>query len=322
VRKSIIAGLLAAVAVLAAASLSAQDYPSKPIRLIVPFAAGGPADSLARAIGPPMSAILKQPVVIENKAGASGTLGVDTVAKATPDGYTIGISGGGALVVIPFMSDLPYNVGRDIQPLTTVGRVASVMVASLQSGFKSVADLIAYSKANPGKVNFASAGAGTTIHLTGELFNIEAGIKMVHVPYRGAAPAVADLLGGHVQIMLPDLPAVLEHVRAGKLAALAVVGKQRSPSLPDTPTMGEAGLPRVVSDSWYGLIAPAGMPPPVLSKIHAAAVEALRLPEVASQIDKLGATAAPTSAEEFRSLIDEEQKKWKQVIQASGVKLE
>jgi tripartite-type tricarboxylate transporter receptor subunit TctC len=322
VRKSIIAALLAAVAVLAAAPLSAQDYPSKPIRLIVPFAAGGPADSLARAIGPAMSASLKQPVVIENKPGAGGALGVDAVAKATPDGYTIGISGGGALVIIPFMSDLPYVVQRDLQPLTTVGRVASVMVASLQSGFKSVADLIAYSKANPGKVNFASAGPGTTIHLSGELFNIEANIKMVHVPYRGAAPAVADLLGGHIQIMLPDLPAVLEHVRAGKLAALAVVGKQRSPSLPDTPTMGEAGLPRVVSDSWYGLIAPAGMPPPVLSKIHAAAVEALRLPEVASQIDKLGATAAPTSAEEFRSLIDEEQKKWKQVIQASGVKLE
>ena len=314
--------MLSALVVLAASPLSAQDYPSKPIRMVVPFAAGGPADSLARAIGPAMSAILKQPIVIENKGGAGGALGVDMVAKAAPDGYTIGISGGGALVIIPFMTDLPYNVARDIQPITTVGRVASVMVASAQSGFKSVADLIAYAKANPGKVNFASAGAGTTIHLSGELFNIEANIKMVHVPYRGAAPAVADLLGGHVQIMLPDLPAVLEHIRAGKIRALAVVGRQRSPSLPDTPTMVESGLPRVVSDSWYGLIAPAGMPQPVLKKIHDAAVEALRNPEVASQIEKLGATAAPVATAEFASLLEEEQKKWKHVIQTSGVKLE
>ena len=321
-RKHIVAGLLSAVAVLAAFPLSAQDYPSKPIRLIVPFPAGGPADTLARAVGPAMSASLKQPVVIENKPGAGGIIGVDAVAKATPDGYAIGISGGGALVALPFMTDLPYNVQRDIQPITTVGRVASVMVASIQSGFKSVADLIAYGRANPGKVNFASAGAGTLIHLSGELFNLEANIKMVHVPYRGAAPAVADLLGGHVQIMLPDLPAVLEHIRSGKLAALAVVGGQRSPSLPDTPTMAEVGLPRVVADNWYGLIAPAGMLATALNKIHAAAVAALTTPEVASQIGRLGATPAPVSPEEFRSLIDEEQKKWKPVIQTSGIKLE
>ena len=311
-----------ALVVLSAPASSAQEYPSKPIRLVVPFAPGGPADSLARAIGPAMSAILKQPIVIENKAGAGGSLGVDATAKAAPDGYTIGISGGGALVVIPFMTDLPYNVQRDIQPITTVGRVASVMVASTQSGFKTVAELIAHAKANPGKVSFASAGAGTTIHLTGELFNIEAGIKMVHVPYRGAAPAVADLLGGHVQIMLPDLPAVLEHVRSGKLTALAVVGRQRSPSLPDTPTMGEAGLPRVVSDSWYGLIAPAGIPQPVLRKIHDAAVEALKMPDVIGQIGRLGASPAPVAPETFRALIEEEQQKWKPVIQLTGVKME
>jgi tripartite-type tricarboxylate transporter receptor subunit TctC len=318
---SIVTSLLAA-SLLATPAAWAQDFPTRPIRMVVPFAPGGPADSLARAIGPAMSAVLKQPVVIENKPGAGGSLGVDTTAKAAPDGYTIGISGGGALVVIPFMTDLPYNVQRDIQPITTVGRVASVMVASARSGFKTVGDLVAHAKANPGKVSFASAGAGTIIHLTGELFNIEAGVRMVHVPYRGAAPAVADLLGGHVQIMLPDLPAVLEHIRAGRLAALAVVGRHRSPSLPDTPTMGEAGLPRVVSDSWYGLIAPVGVPPPVLKKIHDAATEALTTAEVIGQIERLGATPAPISPEEFRALIDEEQRKWKPVVQTTGIKME
>jgi tripartite-type tricarboxylate transporter receptor subunit TctC len=304
-----------------ATAVRAQDYPAKPIRMFVPFPAGGPADALARALAPAMGANLKQSVVVENKPGASGTIGVDAVAKAAPDGYTIGISGGGALVIIPFMTDLPYNVGRDLAPVTVVGRVASVMVASTQSGFKSVADLIAFAKANPGKVNFASAGVGTTIHLAGELFNLEAGVKMVHVPYRGAAPAVADLLGGHVQIMLPDLPAVLEQVRSGKLTALAVVGRERSPSLPDTPSMADVGLPRVVSESWYGLIAPAGVPRPVLAKLNAAAVDALKAPDVAAQIARLGATPAPGPAEAFRELIDEEQKKWKAVVQATGLKM-
>jgi tripartite-type tricarboxylate transporter receptor subunit TctC len=314
--------LLLIIAVLASPPLSAQDFPARPIRIIVPFAPGGPADSLARAIAPAMSASLGQPMVIENKPGAGGSLGVDATAKATPDGYTIGISGGGALVLIPFMADLPYNVQRDLQPITTVGRVTSVMVASIQSSLRSVGELVAYAKTNPGKVSFASAGAGTTIHLTGELFNIEAGVKMVHVPYRGAAPAVADLLGGHVQIMLPDLPAVIEHIRTGKLTALAVVARERSPSLPDTPTMVEAGLPRVVSDSWYGLIAPVGIPQPTLKRIHEAAVAALRLPDVIGQITRLGSAPAPITPEEFRALIDDEQLKWKPVIERTGARME
>ena len=307
---------------LTASPLSAQDFPAKPIRMIVPFAPGGPADSLARAIAPAMAAHLKQPVVIESKPGAGGSLGVDATAKAPPDGYTIGISGGGALVLIPFMTDLPYNVQRDLQPITTVGRVTSVMVASVQSGLRSVADLIAYARANPGKVSFASAGAGTTIHLTGELFNTEAGVKMVHVPYRGAAPAVADLIGGHVQVMLPDLPVVIEHIRAGRLTGLAVLARERAPTLPDTPTMVEAGLPRVVSDSWYGLIAPAGIPRPVLQRIHEAATDALRLPDVIAQITRLGTTPAPITPEAFRVLIDEEQRRWKPVIERTGARME
>jgi tripartite-type tricarboxylate transporter receptor subunit TctC len=314
-------GLLIA-ATLAATPLAAQEYPSRPIRMVVPFAAGGPADMLARAVAPAMSTALKQSIVIENRTGAGGVVGVDAVAKASPDGYTIGITGPGALTAAPFMTNVPYNVQRDLAPIIRVGRIDGVVVANASLGLKSLADLIAYAKANPGKVNFASAGSGTSIHLAGELLNLETGIKLIHVPYRGAAPAINDLIGGHVQVMVPDLSGVLPHIRSGAITALAITAEARSPAIPDTPTTGEAGFPRMVSESWYGLIAPAGTPPGVLKQIYDAARAALQSADVLKQIDAQGATATPDTSDEFRALIDNEQVKWKRVIEATGAKME
>ena len=314
--------LLAAPPALLSAPAAAQDYPAKPVRLIVPFAAGGPADLLARAIAPPISAALRQSIVIENRVGAGGALGVDAVAKAAPDGYTIGITGPGAMTIAPFLMTVPYDAVRDLSPITLVGRIGGVIVASPKTGFKSIADLVSHAKANPGQINFASAGAGTSIHLAGELLALETGIKLVHVPYKGAAPAVTDLLAGHVQIMLPDASAVLEHIRAGRLTALAVTGAARSPFLPELPTMVELGYPRVQSESWYGLIAPVATPPAIRARLHEVTTAALRSPDTAGQIERQGSVATPTTSAEFAKLIVDEQAKWKQVVQTAGIRIE
>jgi tripartite-type tricarboxylate transporter receptor subunit TctC len=313
--------LLLGIATLLASPAGAQDYPSRPVRLLVPFAAGGPADVLARILATPLGTALKQSVVVENRVGAGGVTGVDAVAKAAPDGYTIGLTGTGAVAAAPFMMSVPYDPLRDLAPITLVGRIGGVIVAHPDTGFKSVADLVAYAKANPGKVNFASAGPGTSIHLAGELFALETGVRLVHVPYRGAAPAVTDLLAGHVQIMLPDATAVLEHIRAGRLTGLAVTGPTRSPFLPELPTMVELGYPRMQSETWYGLIAPARTPAAVVARLNDAATAVLKSAEAGQQIEKQGAVVSPTTPEGFRTLIADEQVKWKHVIETNGLKI-
>jgi tripartite-type tricarboxylate transporter receptor subunit TctC len=297
----------------------AQD--AKTIRLIVPFAAGGPADALARAVGPGMSTALGQSVVIDNRGGAGGVLGVDAVAKAAPDGTTIGLGGFGAMTVLPFIRPAPYDVLRDLAPITLVGRNSGVLVTHPKRGFKTVADLVAFAKANPKKVNFASAGTGTSIHLSGELLALASGIQLVHVPYaKGAAPAITDLLGGHVDMMLPDISGVLEHIRSGALVALAVTGEKRSPQLPNVPTMVEAGYPKVVSETWFGLIAPVKTPAATLAALHGAAMTALKSPDVIKQIELQGSVATFTTQAEFRAFIVAEQAKWKPVVEAAGLK--
>ena len=291
------------------------------IRLVVPFAAGGPADALARAVGPGMSATLGQSVVIDNRSGAGGVLGVEAVAKAPPDGATIGLGGVGAMTVLPFMRPVSYDVLRDLAPITLVGSNAGVLVTHPKRGFKTVADLVLFAKANPKKVNFASAGSGTSIHLSGELFASVAGIQLVHVPYsKGASQAITDLLGGHVDIMLPEISGVLEHIRSGALVPLAVTGNKRSSHLPDVPTMGEVGYPKVVSETWFGLIAPAKTPPAILDALHGAASAALKSPHVIKQIELQGSVPALTTQQEFRALIVAEQAKWKLVIESVGIK--
>ncbi|HLX81295.1 MAG TPA: tripartite tricarboxylate transporter substrate-binding protein, partial [Burkholderiales bacterium] len=251
--------------------LGAQTYPAKPLRLIVPFPAGGPADIFGRFLAQGMGAQLGQPVVIENISGASGVLGVDRAAKSPPDGYTLAIISSTAASIGPFaIANMPSDSGKDLALITTVVRVPEVVVAHPSLPVNTLAELIAYAKANPGKVNYGSAGSGGITHLAGELLKAEAGIDIVHVPYKGAAPAVNDLLGGQVQMGIFDVPVVLPHIRSGKLKVFAITSVKRSASLPDVQTTGELGYPKVLSDNWYGLVGPAGMPPVVLKRIHAA----------------------------------------------------
>jgi len=321
-RRLVTAAAAAVLAIGAVPFAFAQDFPSRPIRMIVPFAAGGPADLLARAIAPAMSDALKQPIVIENRAGGGGSTGVDGVAKAAPDGYTIGITGPGALVAAPFMTKVPYDATKDLAAIARVARMNGVIVVPATSPYMTLADLVKAAGEAPGKLSFGSAGAGTLTHLAGELLNMEAKIKLVHVPYRGAAPAVADLLGGHINSLLPDLPGVLPQIGAGSIRALAISSASRSQKIPNVPTTGEQGLPNVLADSWYGLIAPTGTPPDIQKKLYDAVLVALNSKEAQEQIAKQGADVAPSSPQEFAALIAEEQGRWKRVIEVTGAKME
>lgn len=311
---------LGTLAVLLPAGSPAQDLVSKPLRLIVTFAPGGPADTIARNIIPAMSAALGRPIVMDNRGGAGGIVGMEGVAKAAPDGSTIGLGGTGAMVILPYLQRVPYEVLGDIEPITLVARQAGALVTHPKTGFKTVADLVAFARAHPGKVNFASAGIGTSIHLSGELFKQAAMLELVHVPYaKGAAPAITDLIGGHVDIMLPVVSAVLSHIQSGALVALAVTSKERSSKLPGTPTLVESGYPTVVSETWFGLIAPAKMPDAMINRLHAAAIEAMRSPEVIKRLDAIGADISPMTRAEYRTFIAAEQTKWKSIIEAAGL---
>jgi tripartite-type tricarboxylate transporter receptor subunit TctC len=316
-----IRALICAAAMLVPTLTSAQVYPSKPVRIIVPFPAGGPADLFGRALAQGMSGSLGQPVIIENKSGVGGVLGVDTVAKAPPDGYLLALNSGSAVAIAPFSFEkLPYDPKKDLALITTVVKVPEVLAVHPSLPVNTLAELIAYAKANPGKVNFGSAGGGTITHLAGELLKAEAGVNIVHVPYKGAAPAVQDLLGGQVQMGVFDVPVLLPHIKSGKLKALAITSGSRSQALPDVPTTSELGLPRVNSDNWYGLVAPAGTPPDVLARLHAAATGALRSPEVVEQYAKVAGIAIPSTPAEYAAFIDSEQAKWGPVVKAIGFK--
>jgi len=320
-RRCLSLGMVAALCWTFSTIAFAQDFPSKTIRMIVPYPAGGPADSLARAVGPAMSDALGQPVVIENRAGASGTTGVDAVAKSEPNGYTIAMSGPGALVAAPFMIKVPYDATKDLAPIARLAEVNSVIVVAASSPYKTLGDLVAAARAAPGKITFGSAGAGTLTHLAGELLNIEGKIKLLHVPYRGAAPAAADLLGGHIQVALQDLPGVISQINAGSMRVLAVTSEHRSPALPNVPTTGEAGFPNVLSDSWYGIIGPAGTPRAVQQKLFDAVAASVKKPEVVEQIARLGAFVALSTPEAFSATIAQEQKRWKRVIDETGARM-
>jgi tripartite-type tricarboxylate transporter receptor subunit TctC len=304
----LIGGLLPALS----APASAQGYPNKPIKLIVPFPAGGPSDLFARVLGNGMSAELGQQIVIENRAGAGGVSGVDAVAKSAPDGYTIGLNSASAVSIIPFLvSKMPFDWQTDLSLLTLVVRVPEVMVVHPSVPVRSLQELVGYARANPRKINFASAGTGTITQLAVELLKIEAKIDLLHVPYRGAAPAVNDLIGGHVQMATLDTP-----------KALAVTSATRSSALPDVPTTGEAGYKKVNSDNWYGLVAPAGVPADILDKLHKAATATLRSAEVQKQLESQDAVPSPMSPGEYAAFIKSEQGKWGPVVTANGIKLE
>jgi len=312
--------LLCVAALLPAIGLS-QQYPNKPVRMIVPFPPGGPADIFARGLAQGMGGELGQPVVIENVSGVGGVLGVDRAAKSAPDGYTLALNSASTLSIAPFsFAKLPYDVKRDFAFITVVVRVPEVLAVHPSLPVTNLKELISYVKANPGKVNFGSAGGGSITHLAGELLKAEAKIDMVLVPYKGAAPAVTDLVGGQVQVGIFDVPILLGHIRSGKLKALALTSAKRSQALPDVPTTAEMGYPNVSSDNWYGLVAPAATPQDILRRIHAAAAAALRSPAVVEQFAKVSGVASPGSPQEYAAFLAAEQAKWSNIVSAIGFK--
>jgi tripartite-type tricarboxylate transporter receptor subunit TctC len=311
--------LLALFAGLWTGIASAQTFPTKQIRLIVPFPPGGPNDIIARVVGQKMGEILGQTVVVENKSGQGGVLGTDYVAKAQPDGYTIGIVSAGALAISPSMEKVPYNTATDLQPITLVAKVPEMLVVATTLPIKNLQELVAYAKANPGKINFASSGPGSLPQLAGELLKLTAKIDIVHVPYRGAAPAVNDLLGQQVQIAFFDLPVLLPQVKAGKLRAIAIGAPERAASAPDVPTTAEEGMPALLAENWYGMIAPAKTPPDVVAKLNAAAVQAMKDPQVSAKLSSQGAILVGDTPEQFGAFIQSETQKWAKVIKDAGV---
>jgi tripartite-type tricarboxylate transporter receptor subunit TctC len=301
---------------------AAQDFPNKAIRLIVPFPAGGPNDIIARVVGQRMSELIKQPVVIENRSGQGGVLGTDTVAKAKPDGYTIAISSAGALAISPNMEKIAYDTRKDLQPITLVATVPEMLVVATNVPANNMKELVALAKAQPGKLNFASTGPGSLPHLAGELLKLTAKIDIVHVPYRGAAPIVSDLLGQQVQMVFLDLPVILPQIKAGALRPIAIGSPERAPTAMEVPTTAEAGMPDLRIENWYGMVAPAGTPADVVAILNKTAVEAMRDPAVKEKLAAQGTDLIGDTPEHFRDFIDSETKKWADVIKDAGVQTE
>src|SRR6202051_3507406 len=258
------------------APAAAQDYPTRTIRLIVPFPAGGPNDIIARVVGQRMSELMKQPVVIDNRGGQGGVLGTDAVAKANPDGYTIAISSAGALAISPGMEKVAYDTLRDLAPVTLVAAVPEMLVVAGNVPAHDMSELIALARAQPGKLNFASSGPGSLPHLAGELLKLTAKIDIVHVPYRGAAPAVNDMLGQQVQMVFLDLPIILPQIRAGGLRAIAIGAPERAPTAMEVPTTAEVGMPDLLAENWYGMVAPAGTPAAIVAALNRIATGGMR----------------------------------------------
>jgi tripartite-type tricarboxylate transporter receptor subunit TctC len=300
---------------------AAQEFPNHPIKFIVPFPAGGPADTIGRIVTEKMAAVLGQSIVIENRSGAGGLTGIASVAKSDPDGYTIAIAASSALAMnVTLRESMPFHPLKDLALITQIVSVPELLVVNDSVPAKTVAELVAMAKAQPGKLTFASTGYGGTPHLAMELLKHAAKLDIVHVPYTGAAPAVNDLIGGHVQLMFADVPVLLAHVQAGKLRALGIGSRKRAASVPDVPTMAEVGLPQVEADNWYGLVAPIATPPAVLAKLHAAAVEALHSAEVRDKLAAQGAIAVGNSSAEFKAYCAGEIERWGKVVAETGLK--
>jgi tripartite-type tricarboxylate transporter receptor subunit TctC len=299
----------------------AQEFPTKPIKLIVPFPPGGPNDIIARVVGQRMSELVKQPIIIENRSGQAGVLGTDAVAKAAPDGYTIGITSASSLVINPSLEKMPYDVRRDLAPVTLNVTVPEMLVVASNVPANNMAELIALAKAQPGKLNFASAGVGGLPHLAGELFKLTAKLDIVHVPYRGAAPAINDLLGQQVQMTFLDLPVILPHIRAGSLKPIALGSPTRAPTAPDVPTTAEVGMPDLLIENWYGMIAPGGTPEKIIAELNRITNEAMADPGVKAKLADQGLTVAGNTPEHFRGFIDSETKKWAKVIKDAGIEI-
>lgn len=306
-----------------ASRAEAQIYPNRTISLVIPFAPGGSTSIVGRVIADKMSQLLGQSIVVDNRAGAGGTVGTKYVAKSEPDGYTLLLGYTGTLAIGPSLyKDVGYDPRKDFAPIGMIGNAPSAVVVHPSFPVKSIPELIAYAKANPGKVNFGSAGVGSVNHITGEYFARAAGITLVHIPYKGTGPALTDLLGGHIPMALAPIPPVHANVEAGLLRALAVTGKTRSSLMPDVPTIAEMGLSGFEASLYYGLVAPAGTPRPIIDKLNTELRAALASDEVRKQLGADGTEITPGTPEDYAAFIDTDEKKWSELVKASGVEQE
>jgi tripartite-type tricarboxylate transporter receptor subunit TctC len=300
----------------------AQAYPAKPLKFIVGFAPGGATDVVGRLMGKKLGDALGQPVIIENKAGGSSNIGAEAVVRSAPDGYTFYVCAITNAINASLFQKLPFDFARDLEPVALFAKVPNILVVHPSVPAKSLKELIDYARANPGKLSYASSGAGTSIHMCGELFKLLAKVDLVHIPYKGSAPAMTDMIGGQVQVMFDNMPSALPHVKAGKLRALAVTSAQRSPSAPDVPTMSEAGLDGFDVQSWFGLLAPKGTPRDIITRLNAESVKALGTADIKERFMDLGAVPGPMSPEAFGEFIRAEITRWADVVKASGAKVE
>ena len=320
-RRQLVSALIGVAAVgIAAAPAAAEDkYPSKPITIVVPFSAGGTTDILARIVGVKLGETLGETVIIDNRPGAGGNIGAALVAKAKPDGYTLLMGTVGTHAINQTLyPKLSFDPIKDFAPLTRVANLPNLLVVHPSVPVKNVQELIAYAKANPGKLNFGSSGNGSSIHLSGELFKNMTGIDMQHVPYKGSAPAVTDLLGGQISMMFDNMPSAIQHVKSGKLRPLAVTTTKRSPALPNVPTIAESGVKGYEATSWFGLLAPAGTPPALVNRLNAELVKILAMPDVKKQMAEQGAETYSETPAAFSAFIKSETAKWAKVVKASG----
>ena len=305
-----------------AAAAGAQPYPSRPMRIVVPFAPGGAVDLVARTVAPKLSEALGQPVVVDNRGGAGGTIGTDIVAKARPDGHTLLVASMGVAVNAVLYPRLPYDTLKDLAPVTSLGEQPNIVVVHPSLSASSVGELVAMARARPGQINYASGGIGSNSHLATLLFLQMAGLEMLHVPYKGLGPGIADLVGGQVQLAVSNVSTALPHVKSGRLRLLAVTSARRFPLFPDTPTVDEAGVKGYESSGWYGMWGTAGTPSSVLAALNKAVTKILDTPSIKEQFGAQGLQPIPTSPEAFGKRLREEIRKWGPVVKASGAKPE
>jgi tripartite-type tricarboxylate transporter receptor subunit TctC len=316
---------IALIVLCASATLEvqAQAWPSKPVRIVVPFPPGGPADLLPRLLGPKLTEIWGQPVVVENKPGAGGNIGMDTVAKAAPDGYTLVVGPNGNLVVNPHLyAKLPYDVTRDFVPITLIATFSNVLVVNPDVPAKTVSELIALAKAKPGTVSYGSPGTGSQPHLGGEFLKLMAGIDIVHVPYNGTAPALKDLLGGQITFMFAQTSAALPQIQSGKLRALGVAGPRRATLLPDVPTIAESGLAGFEAVSWYALLAPAGTPREIVTKMQADFARVLQMPDIREKLVAQGGDPVGNTPEQLAAQLKSESARYADIVKRANIKAE
>lgn len=303
-------------------ALAQADFPSKPLTMIVPFSAGGTTDILARIVGQALGQELGESIIIENKPGAGGNIGAQQAARAKADGYTLFMGTVGTHAINQSLyKKLPYDPLKDFTPLSRVATVPNLLVAHPSRPYKTVQEMIAYAKANPGDVTYGSPGSGASPHVSGALFQSMTGAELTHIPYKGSAPAVSDLLGNQIAVMFDNMPSAIQHVRSGKLRPIAVTTAKRSPELPDVPTIAEAGVPGYEATSWFGLWAPAGTPAPVLDKLHSALTKVLQDPAVVKKIADQGGEVVIDTPAEFEAFIQSEAAKWGKVVKESGAEV-